>query len=80
MLQRDTCKDDSYFLFDLDQTTSKGKNKFVNEVESLSDIILEQETPNGYHVVSEPFNYNKLDSDIEYELKKDGLLFLSFIE
>lgn len=80
VLQRDTCRDDTYFLLDLDGITSGKKDRFVEEVKSFSDIVLEQKTPNGYHVVSEPFNYSKLDSAIEYDLKKDGLLFLSFLE
>lgn len=81
VLQRDTCRDDTYFLFDLDGITSREKDRFVEEVKSISDsVVLEQKTPNGFHIVSEPFNYNKLDLGTEYDLKTDGLLFLSFIE
>lgn len=37
------------------------------------------ETPNGYHIVTEPFNYNDLETDVEYELKTDGMLFVEYL-
>ncbi|SDW44560.1 hypothetical protein SAMN05443574_103261 [Haloarcula vallismortis] len=40
---------------------------------------MQQETPNGWHVVSETFNYNEFGLAEEHELKTDGMLFLEYI-
>lgn len=44
-----------------------------------TEVVTWQETPNGYHIVTEPFNYNELETDVEYELKTDGLLFVEYL-
>jgi len=44
-----------------------------------TSIKLRQKTPNGFHIVTEAFNFNELETEIEYELKKDGMIFLSYI-
>jgi len=79
ILQKHECRDDTNFIFDIDNCTKKEANQLEEKLEELTEILLKQETPNGYHIVTEPFNFNQLETSIEYELKKDGMIFLSYI-
>ncbi len=79
VLQKDRCKDETNFIFDLDNVSSKECEKFRQYLNSFTEVKLVNPTPNGFHIVTEPFNYNKIDSNIDYELKTDGMIFLSFI-
>lgn len=79
-IQSDAHKDDSLFIIDIDD-----KELYESTLEKLkekTDIRFTIETPNGYHILTEPFNYtefNALDEYEEIELKKDSLLYLSYI-
>jgi hypothetical protein len=37
-------------------------------VREHTGVLPTRETPNGFHVCTEAFNYNELDADVEYEL------------
>jgi len=79
VLQSDTCADDSYFIFDLDDATRAEADRLESALAAETTVRLVCETPNGYHVVTEPFDYTAFGTDVAYELKTDGLLFCSYI-
>ena len=84
-LHSNVAKADSRFVFDLD-TTDHGD--YLSFVESLpaqdgspvdnpdeSVFIRKRQTPNGYHVITEPFNHTVFDPPVEYdELDTDGMV------
>lgn len=79
VLQKNECKDETNFIFDLDEVSEQEMNDLKSDLEGFTEIRLVQETPNGFHVVSRPFNYNELETEVEYELKKDGMIFVKYI-
>lgn len=79
VLQKNGCKDDSNFIFDLDETSKEEMKELKNDVEDFTEVRMVQETPNGFHLVSGPFNYRELDTDVGFELKRDGMIFVSYI-
>lgn len=78
-LQKPTARDDSRFLFDLDSASEATKQQLIAALEAQTPVLTVRETPNGYHIVTEPFNYTTLEAGVEYELKTDGMLFVEFI-
>lgn len=76
---RDNARDETRFLFDLDDATSEELKRLRDALDEQTEIITWRETPNGYHVVTEPFNYNELAVDADYELKTDGMLFVRYL-
>ena len=79
-LQSDACRDETNFVFDLDDATAADRDALVADLRDHTETSLTRETPNGYHVVTEPFDYTELTTDIEYELKTDGLVFVSYLD
>ena len=79
ILQKHECRNDTNFIFDIDDCTKDEADQLEEKLEEHTEILLKQETPNGYHIVTQPFNFNQLETDVEYELKKDGMIFLSYI-
>ncbi|MFC6796374.1 MULTISPECIES: hypothetical protein [unclassified Haladaptatus] len=78
-LQKPTASDDSRFLFDLDDTSEEDAQRLLASLEKQTSVVTVRESPNGYHIVTEPFNYTTLDIDVEYDLKTDGMLFVGFL-
>ncbi|MFC6993191.1 hypothetical protein ACFQH3_19320 [Haladaptatus sp. GCM10025707] len=78
-LQKPTASDDSRFLFDVDDATEEEMQRLLDALEKATAVVLVRESPNGYHIVTEPFNYTTLEVDVEYELKTDGMLFVTFL-
>lgn len=78
-LHRDGTRDETRFLFDLDDASPDEKSTFIETVAEQTETITCQETPNGYHIITVPFNYNEFETEIEYELKTDGMLFLTYL-
>jgi hypothetical protein len=78
-LHRDGTRDETLFLFDLDDATPDEEHTFVETVDKQTEIITRRQTPNGYHVITVPFNYNDLATEIGYELKTDGMLFVTYL-
>ncbi|QLH83512.1 hypothetical protein [Halosimplex pelagicum] len=79
-LQSDACRDETNFVFDLDDATAADRDTLVEDLRGHTEVALTRETPNGYHVVTEPFNYNELTTAVEYELKTDGMVFVSYLD
>lgn len=78
-LQRPESRDETRFLFDLDEVTDAERDTFLDDLAELTDVDSRRETPNGVHIVTGPFNYNELETDVAYELKTDGMLFLDLV-
>lgn len=74
-LQNPSCKASSYFLIDVD-------HKLMDKVEATKDlltkhteIVFEQQTINGFHLVTHAFNPNAVEF-MDLSIKKDDILFL----
>jgi hypothetical protein len=78
-LQSETCRDETTFLFDLDGVTETAAETLRATLSEHTTVRLTRATPNGYHVVTAPFDYTSLETAVPYELKTDGLVFLSFL-
>lgn len=81
-LHSDDCRDETTFLLDVDDATPAGMRALREALAAHTTVRLTRETPNGYHLVTEPFDYNALETetDTEFELKTDGMLFLRFLD
>lgn len=79
-LHNPSVKDDSYFQFDLDDVTKGEVEEFIDDLKEQTPIQAVQETPNGYHVITDPFNYTVWESPVEYDdLDTDGMVFVDEI-
>lgn len=82
VLHGERSKDDNYFLVDIDSEDDERVEQTVASLRQETQVVTTIETPNGYHVVVEPFEYTKWDglgwSD-ESEVNTDDLLFLSML-
>ncbi len=79
VLQKKECKEESNFIFDLDEASEDEMKELKKDVEEFTEVRMVQETPNGFHIIARPFNYNELETEVDYELKKDGMIFVSYI-
>lgn len=80
-LQRDKAKDDSRFLIDVD-TREIDTGDLKQRLSTYTDVLQLRETPNGYHVITEPFNYTEMDYLQEHddiEVETDRMLFLEYL-
>lgn len=80
-IEKDKNKAESYFIIDIDTTEKDIFEKGKSEIQELTDIIHTRKSPNGYHILTEPFNPNKFDeTDLSEfgELKKDSLMFIGY--
>ncbi len=68
----------SWFLFDIDNV--EGKDVYGETLQMLDSelIIKSYPTKNGWHIITKPFNYTTLTLPEGVEIKKDGLLLLSW--
>jgi hypothetical protein len=79
-LQSDGCRDETNLVFDLDDATGGDADALEAALRELTTVHLRHETPNGVHLVTAPFDYNRLATDVEYELKTDGLVFVANLD
>lgn len=79
-LHKPESRDETRFIFDLENVSSEELETFLNDLTEHVDAEYRVRTPNGFHIVTEPFNYNQFETGIEYELKTDGMVFLKFID
>jgi hypothetical protein len=80
-LQKDVNKEDNYFIIDIDTKDESIRGRIADALDSETEIIKEVSTPNGYHIITEPFNYTDcevLSTNEDAETKSDGLLFLKY--
>lgn len=78
-LQKPHCRDETFFIYDLDEKDHGKLEKLKKKLSEYTSIIFETETPNGFHVVVEPFNHNEIDLNFEVERKNDGMIFLEML-
>ena len=80
-LQRDGTRDDSRFLIDVD-TKAIDTGGLKQRLSADTDVVALRETPNGYHVITEPFNYTEVDylrKHDDVEVGTDWMLFLDYL-
>lgn len=76
-LHNPAVKDDSYFQFDLDDVTEAEASVFARALPDGTAVSWVQETPNGYHVITEPFEYPAWEPPVPYDdLDTDGMVFI----
>lgn len=81
-LQQDGNKDDNLFIIDIDTKNESTYTSMIDTLSKETTIKTAIETPNGYHIITKPFNYpscNPIQSNDDIEIKTDGLLFLKLI-
>ena len=70
-----------YFLFDLDGVTDEELVEFEETLKVYVPKVWRVPTPNGFHILCEPFNYKKFDAPVQYdELSTDGMVFVEEVE
>jgi hypothetical protein len=80
ILQQDACKAETNFVFDVDELSDGDVTEVLEALRAETDVQLVRETPNGFHIVTAPFDYTGFDHDAVDECKTDGLLFLSLLD
>lgn len=79
-LQTPHSRDETYFLYDLDTKSKEARDKLLKNLRKHTAVILDSETPNGYHFVVEAFNHNKMpEFDFALERMNDRMFFLEYI-
>jgi hypothetical protein len=72
-----SCAETKYFLIDVDTQEEKELAKVSKSLEEIGVQTLDVGiTPNGVHVITEPFNPNLFKLD--HEIKKDAQLLISW--
>jgi hypothetical protein len=80
VLHQPRSKAETRFQWDLDDVTKDECEQFIESIPGEYTVRQTIPTPNGFHVISEPFNYPDWDAPIEYdELDTDGQLFVADI-
>lgn len=77
-LTKNSCKAQSNFLFDLDGCDDHSLITITKQIEKQTKILLTYKTKNGYHLITEPFNYTKLACLDQVDIHSDGLLLIDF--
>lgn len=64
-LMKPQSRKQNYFLFDLDQGEDYNDDsdfcKIFRMIENHTKILCSKQTPNGFHLITEPFNYTKIN-------------------
>jgi hypothetical protein len=78
-LQGEGNKVDNYFIIDVDADYTQAYTDTMKLLDPVTEIRTTIKTPNGYHIITEPFNYPAVDgiAEDEVEVKTDGLMFLT---
>ena len=63
------CLTSKYLIFDVDSKDLDKLKTIKDAVSSLSKSITVLNTVNGFHILCKPFNYTKIDWDLDVELK-----------
>ncbi|MFC3957481.1 hypothetical protein [Halovivax cerinus] len=80
-LHSPTVRDDQYFQFDVDDVTEAEIQTFTAALETQTTVASTRATPNGYHVLTEPFNYTEWEPPVAYDdLDTDGQVFVEEID
>jgi len=80
-LHSSECKDDNYFQIDCDGSKADANALIDDLIENIEVDVNAFKTPNGYHILTEPFNYTEWEPPVEYdELDTDGQLHIEQID
>lgn len=63
------------FMWDID---SNDDSEFLKELPPEIDILKKYKTPQGWHIITEPFNYTKMKLPEYASLQKDSLILLKY--
>lgn len=76
-LMKPSCKESTIFKFDIDSPDIMDCYKFEGVLSNYTTIITTRQTPNGWHIFTEPFNHTKVEKgDIEFQ--PDSMILLDF--
>lgn len=78
-LQKPAARDEKRLLFDVDDDSEAAQQTLRSALTEDTTVLTWRKTPNGYHAITEPFNYTDLDVAVDYEVKTDGLLFVTIL-
>lgn len=74
-LMQQNCRDETIFKFDVDIKDYRNKMNLLGELEEHTKILSINETKQGWHIFTEPFNPNLIDYKKYYtEFNKDSLV------
>jgi hypothetical protein len=77
LLMKRECKSERKFLLDIDSTDITLREKVIQKLKDDGvELFEENATPNGYHIITSPFNSIILDEFEDVGVKKDDLFFL----
>lgn len=81
-LQSEGNKDDDYFIIDVDEGSMEWYEEVREELEAETEVLAALESPNGFHIIVEPFNFpaSRVVDMEEVEIKNDSLMFLWMFE
>lgn len=81
-LQTDGNKEDNYFIIDIDTDDFSLYEETAEALEAETTIHTAIKSPNGFHIITDPFNYPDFEPFTEnedIEIKTDGLMFLRLL-
>lgn len=88
ILHQPRCRDQKRFLWDIDTLDRDAPLLVKDRLRGKTTVIYEQQSPNGWHIVTEPFNFNEVrgydqeEDTIDgfpVERKRDGMVYLDFL-
>lgn len=74
-LQNPEARDSRNFLIDLDSQRIQHYIDVCSQLDDLTSVLYVKETPNGFHIVTEPFDSSKFHHP-KATFLKDGMLFI----
>lgn len=75
-------KDEDRFIIDIDSEDESLFEEAHKKLSERTEIIESIKSPNGYHIITEPFGYPQFDYLMDHddiEIKTDGLMFLRML-
>lgn len=72
------CRETKNFLFDLDDYTKDEFDEKLEIIRTFTTVITEYETKNGFHVITKPFNFQKMDNEIKKTIQGNSLMLIDY--
>lgn len=76
-LMKTSSKGETNFLIDLDECDERSFHGIYNIVEKYTKIQTYYQTKNGYHIITDPFNYTLINDD-RINIHVDSLMLIDF--
>lgn len=77
-LMDNSCRETKNFLFDLDDLSEYEYNNVCETLKKQTEIIISYPTKNGYHVVTKPFYYAKIDKELIKSTLGNSLMLIDY--